>query len=201
MKVFRQTSLYQFLLFCERNNISKNVLDCGAGGDLPPLALFAQHGYKTAGIEIDQNEVIEAKKYGDNNNISLNIEQGDMRELPFENESFGAVYSWNSIFHMKKIDIEKAINEMKRVLKSGGLMYVNLLSIDDDECGEGTCIGNNEYKQEERDKVVIHTYYEDDEGDKYFDGMELVYKQKRVIYRDWKGQRYKIAYIDYVMKK
>ncbi|MHA1435593.1 MAG: hypothetical protein ACTSO7_17270 [Candidatus Heimdallarchaeota archaeon] len=38
---------------CNKIEMEKTVLDCGAGGRRPPLALFYKDGYKTAGIEDD----------------------------------------------------------------------------------------------------------------------------------------------------
>ena len=39
--VFRQNQLYTFLLYCNDIEIKKEVLDCGAGGNCPPLAIYA----------------------------------------------------------------------------------------------------------------------------------------------------------------
>ena len=42
---------------CNKINLEKTVLDCGAGGRRPPLALFYNDGYKTAGIEILDSQI------------------------------------------------------------------------------------------------------------------------------------------------
>ena len=39
------------------------------------------------------------------NKMQLNIFGGDMRGIPFANESFSFVYSYNAIFFMTKPDI------------------------------------------------------------------------------------------------
>ena len=63
----------------------------------------------------------EAIDYAKQHKLELPMRIGDMRSLPFEDNYFGYVYSWNTIFHMTKLDIKKGVNEMIRVLKPGGL--------------------------------------------------------------------------------
>ncbi len=78
-----------------------------------------------------------------------------MQSLPFEDASFSFVYSYNSIFHMKKQQIAVAIKEIKRVLKPGGLCFVNFLSTADSEYGVGEQVGAGEFVQSEHGRNVI----------------------------------------------
>lgn len=199
--VFRQTQLYKFLQYCNESELEKVVLDCGAGGNCPPLALFAEHGYKTYGVELFDSQIEKAKKFEKEHGLILNIIKGDMKKLPFEDKAISYVYSWGSIFHMKKTDIEKSINEIKRVLKPGGLCFVNFLSLDDFRNGEGKKIGEGEYLQEEDGSEVIHSYFEDNEAESFFNDMEFVYKEKRVFERIYEGKKIRQGYIDYIVKK
>lgn len=108
-EVIRQIPLYRFLKYCNETNMEKSVLDCGAGGNCPPLSLFADYGYKTTGIEFDEGQLRETEKFSQKNRYSLNLEKGDMRNLRFDDNTFSFVYSYNSIFHMSKEDIQKSI--------------------------------------------------------------------------------------------
>ena len=121
------TPLYKFLRYCELSSLEKTVLDCGAGGDLPPLSLFYRHGYRTNGIELSKWSLDQANRYCCEQGLLLNILHGDMRHIPFPAESYNFVYSWNAIFFMTKPDIEIALFEMARVLRNGGLCFVKLL--------------------------------------------------------------------------
>jgi ubiquinone/menaquinone biosynthesis C-methylase UbiE len=199
-KIFKQIPLYRFLMICNEESENNSILDCGAGGDCPPLSLFKYHGYETTGIELDEKQAQLAWEYGKSQNQILGIQLGDMTALPFQDECFGNVYSYNSIFHMKKVDIEKSIMEMKRVLKPGGLMFVNFLSVDDFRCGEGPCVGDNEYEQMD-DVPVIHAYFNHGEADKYFEDMSLLYKEVRVLERIYEGKLIKQGFIDYILRK
>jgi ubiquinone/menaquinone biosynthesis C-methylase UbiE len=122
--------------------LKKKVLDCGAGGDSPPLAIFHHHGYEVNGIELSEEQIKRSREFEKENGLELNISKGSMLQIPFEKESFSYVYSYNTIFHMRKSDIFKAINEIKRVLVPGGLCFVNVLSTNDHLYGEGEKFSN-----------------------------------------------------------
>jgi len=67
------------------------------------------------------NDMLEIAKARFKNNGLNNIEckQGDVGNIPFENETFDLVLSMNG-FHVFP-DKEKAFSEIKRVLKNNGL--------------------------------------------------------------------------------
>lgn len=200
--IFKQVPLYRFLDLCLQNNPSdsRTILDCGAGGDMPPLALFRMHEFKTVGIELDEKAAKAANDFGKSRGLELNIQSGDMTALAFDDGSFDFVYSYNSIFHMKKVDIEKAISELKRVLKPGGLMFVNFLSTDDFRCGEGPDLGNHQYEQMD-DEPVIHSYFGHNEADPYFEEMETLIKEQRIIQRIYEGNPIRQGFVDYILRK
>lgn len=147
----------------------------------PPLALFSEYGYRTYGIEISDSQREKALNFSQEYAFELNISAGDMRVLPFEDESISFIYSYNSIFHMKKKDIEKAIGEIKRVLKPQGILCVNFLSIDDEGYGMGKQLEKNEFLQLERGEQVIHSYYAVNEAERYFKDMEILFKETRLL--------------------
>ena len=124
------TPLYEFLRHCQNMPIDRSVLDCGAGGTDPPLQLFHEHGFATCGVDIQAEAVAQAQAFCRQRGMALNIIHGDMRHLPFAAASFGCVYSFNAIFFMTKPDVALSIREMERVLKPGGLCYVNFKSTD-----------------------------------------------------------------------
>jgi SAM-dependent methyltransferase len=199
-EVFRQVPLYRFLQVCNESQLEKDILDCGAGGDQPPLSLFYEYGYHTCGIEFDERQLGKAIQYADRKGQNLHIEQGDMRHLEFADGSFSFVYSYNSIFHMRKADILQSIGELKRVLKPGGLLFVNFLTLNDSRCGLGPQVWENEYEQMD-DGPVIHSYYRIDEADAYFTGMPILYKEDRTLERISEGEKIRQGYVDYVLQK
>lgn len=199
--IFRQPQLYRFLNFCNEEGLEKTILDCGAGGKMPPLSLFLQNGYKTYGIEISDKQIERAEAFSKEHKVNLNIANGDMRKLPFENESFNYVYSYNSIFHMKKADIKTAVNEIKRVLKPGGLCLVNFLSINDEDYRKGEKAGDGEFFRIEDGEKILHAYYDINEAEDHFKDMKILFKENRILERIYEGQKIKQGYIDYIVKK
>jgi SAM-dependent methyltransferase len=198
IEIIRATPLYEFLRQCNASPLAKDVLDCGAGGSLPPLSLFYHYGYRTCGIEIAEAAIAEARQFCAENHMALNIIRGDMRSIPFPGESFSFVYSYNAVDFMTKPDIAVSMREITRVLRSDGLCYVNFLSVDDAETWEPFC-----EKATVKDLLTSKgfAHFEDDEADVYFDAFEIVRKEKRLAETLWEGRRLKQADIGYIARK
>ena len=191
------TPLYEFLKYCEETELPRDILDCGAGGERPPLALFHRFGYTTAGIDLDPEALKKTVAFCERASVELGISQGDMREIAFPSESFSFVYSYNAISFMTKPDIAIATSEMERVLRPAGLFYVNFDSVDDPDRSE---FSDSSFLREVlRSRRFSH--FEDDEADVHFGGFTILRKQKRLIEELYEGKRIKQAYIDYIARK
>jgi len=122
--------VYSFLSFINAQHTQgeatqqRKILDCGAGGPVPPLALFHQHGFEAWGIDISDRQLDHARQFCKQQGIELHLRTGDMRCLPFEENSFDYVYEHYSMCHLSKQDTALAISEMYRVLKSQGLCFL-----------------------------------------------------------------------------
>ncbi len=162
LRVNFPSPITQLLRIIDYHPVEKKVLDCGAGGGRPPLTLFKIKGYETTGIDISKGSIKLAndfeKKYG----LKLNIREGDMRKIPFEDNSFGCVFSYNTIFHMNKKDIEKSVNEMLRVLKSGGLLYINFIWYREDMSYLGEEREPGEFWSDMEGEDTLHTCHKED---------------------------------------
>jgi ubiquinone/menaquinone biosynthesis C-methylase UbiE len=192
------TPLYEFLRRCNASPLPKMVLDCGAGGSGPPLSLFYQHGYKTFGVEIAEEPLAEAQQFCEEQKMVLDIIQGDMRQIPFPDEEFSFIYSFNAIDFMTKPDISVAMGEMTRVLKPEGLCYVNFLSVDDEETWEPFCETASSLRLLKSKRFA---HFEDDEADVYFEGYEVLRKEKRLTDKLWEGKVRRRAEIEYIARR
>lgn len=200
--VFRQNQLFTFLLYCNDIELDRKVLDCGAGGNLPPLAIFSEHGYKTYGIDISPEQIDLAKKFEVEHNLELGIKEGNMKSLPFGDNSISFIYSYNSIFHMSKEEIGIVVKEIYRVLPKDGLAFINFPSTSDFRATMGEKIRDGEYLQEEHGEKILHSYFEENEAENYFDGFKVIYKEKRI--RDGyarKDVKITLGFIDYIIEK
>ena len=178
------------------------MLDCGAGGRRPPLALFHEYGFKTTGIDISTSQIEASKEYEKKHNMDLNIIQGDMLDLKFSDESFTCVYSFNSSIHLSKKDTRKAVDEMLRVLKPGGVMYINFIwepakqMYLGEERAPGECwmMGRN-------GEMVRHTLFSEEEADEIMKGTEVLLKSKEELTMKYGEELLDDAYIHYYVRK
>jgi ubiquinone/menaquinone biosynthesis C-methylase UbiE len=194
---------YNLLSYISERNINGPILDCGSGGPNPKQALLAHIGFDTTGIELYEERLNMAQEYAKQHKMDLPMQLGDMRDLPFESNYFGCVYSWNTIFHMNKVDIKTALNEMIRVLKYGGLCFVNLFSIDSEFYGEGEEQNPGECIQFEGDEKIMHTFLTDEESDGLFQDLDvdILFKEKRISHKKVEDRVIKDSYIDYIVQK
>jgi ubiquinone/menaquinone biosynthesis C-methylase UbiE len=174
--------LYDFLALIQSSTLEKRILDCGAGGPSPPLSLFAEYGFEAHGIDISPSQIEKAELYGKANDLILNLREGDMRSLPYSDESFSFVYTQNSLCHLTKEDARTSIAEMARVLKPDGYLMVDFMSVDcsfygEDSLGVQINPGEFQYMDEEGEKV-LHAFYKDEELDSLFHNLEFIKKVK-----------------------
>jgi SAM-dependent methyltransferase len=197
MEVIWATPLYKFLRHCNASPLERKVLDCGAGGSRPPLSLFYQFGYRTYGLEIARDALEKADDFCREHSMPLNILRGDMRSIPFANETFSNVYSFNAIFFMTKPDIRIAMREMERVLRCGGLCYVNFVSVDDpdDRPFCETAPARDLLKSE---RFAKHA---DEEADVYFEGFHILRKEKQYVEKVHGSGILKQVYLEYIVQK
>jgi SAM-dependent methyltransferase len=91
------------------------------------LAWASRQGAHAYGIDISEPTVIQARaafETGPNLRRRLRGAIADVRDLPFRDASFDAVYSMGTIEHFD--ETERAIAEMARVLKPGGRAIVGV---------------------------------------------------------------------------
>lgn len=99
---------------------NQKILEVGCGYG-PLLKLLSDMGAIVVGTEVDSKSLTIAKKLLKNTKrIKLVSVKNSL--LPFENNSFDSVILFDVIEHVK--NPLEMINECKRVLKKGGILYV-----------------------------------------------------------------------------
>lgn len=72
-EIFKEILLYRLLMYFNDRNMEKVVLDCGIGGNYPPLALFYEYKYFTNGIEMDLGKIEKSNNYSKKNGQQLKV--------------------------------------------------------------------------------------------------------------------------------
>lgn len=100
-------------------------LCCGMGRHSLSLA---EKGYEVTGMDLSDVLLDEAKK--EDGAEKIRWVQGDMRELPFEDEAFDAVVNLFTSFGYFKEDSEhvRVLKEIRRVLRPGGRFIIDFMN-------------------------------------------------------------------------
>lgn len=106
---------------------SSRVLEIASGSGGPAVFMVKETGCHLTGLEYDKNGVDNSLKLAEANGLTKKMEflHGDASEkLPFEDDSFDAVFTIDAINHLK--NRENVLKEFYRVLKPGGrLLYTD----------------------------------------------------------------------------
>jgi len=191
--------VYGFLSFIHSRHSDETpmqlkILDCGAGGKVPPLAIFAQQGFECWGIDISDEQLDKANAYCTEHEIELHLQKGDMRQIPFNDATFDFVYEQYAMCHLSKSDTALAIREMHRVLKPGGLCLLGFIST---SCFPKLSFGKEqapgEYYGKEGEEQSLHSLFSDQEIDALLTDWEVLSKQKNVAYQQGMSQKPSLA--------
>lgn len=102
------------------------LLDVGTGKGAMSENL-AKRGYKVVTVEYNEERLLQTKSDFEEKGIdNVLFLKGDAKNLPFLDETFAAVTCYNAVHHFD--DPVKAIKEMERVLKRGGIFIVTELN-------------------------------------------------------------------------
>ncbi|MCT2535153.1 class I SAM-dependent methyltransferase [Aquibacillus koreensis] len=96
------------------------VADLGCGDGFGTLKLH-EAGYRVVGVDLSDEMILKAK----NRVEDIAFFQGDLLQLPFQNDAFTGLMAINSLEWTEKP--LKGLNEMRRVLQSGHLLCLGLL--------------------------------------------------------------------------
>jgi len=98
------------------------VLDvgCGTGLHSQMLAFLVGRNGLVTGVDYSEEMVREARRRAESSGLRLEYRQGDANDLEFEDDTFDRVWAASLLQHLEYP--KRAVREMVRVLKPGGLM-------------------------------------------------------------------------------
>jgi SAM-dependent methyltransferase len=103
------------------------VLDvgCGLGRHLHYLGT---QGFRLAGVDISPTSIQISREVCAEHHFPFEGQVSDMTYLPWADATFDAAFSIATIHHHRRAGIQQALAEIRRVLKVGGLVLVDLLA-------------------------------------------------------------------------
>lgn len=111
----------------KKDYVNKTICDIGFGSGRNVLFLNRQ-GFKVSGIDVTEEIVNKVKKdVEDHGVIGADLRVGSNSELPFEDDSFDYLLSWNACYYMGNVmDFKMHVKEYARVLRSGGYLIASI---------------------------------------------------------------------------
>jgi len=103
----------------------RTLLDIGCNWGRWTIAA-ARAGWRPTGIDLAKKSVGAARRVAEQLGVEAEYVVGDARELPFGDESFDAVFSYSVLQHLAKEDVPRAVAEVRRVLRPGGVVWVEM---------------------------------------------------------------------------
>lgn len=111
---------YIIKMFYLHNGKGERFIDLGAGTCKLEFEL-ARRGLNITGIDISADMLSEAQNT--NESILFNMVNGDIRELPFKDNSFDcAICMYDTYNHLNAEGARRLMSECSRILKKGGMM-------------------------------------------------------------------------------
>src|SRR3989344_5770011 len=129
---------YEFLL---KNNL-KTLLDLGCGQGQDSI-YFAQQGLAVTSLDFSKQALSSF------NHQNISKMHGDMRNLPFKENSFDCIYASFSMHFFKDEERKKIIKDVHRILKPDGFFFFIAKNLKDKYYGKGTEIEPNTFLHED----------------------------------------------------
>lgn len=114
------------LLSTEQIHKDSNILDAGCGTGQTAAYLYNQFKANISGIDINSMMLMKARERFETQQVPVHLYQASIEELPFADNTFDLVLSESVLAFVQK---KKALAEIYRVLKKGGKLLANEMTI------------------------------------------------------------------------
>ncbi len=107
----------------DKDILGRDILDVGCGFGTFELNFISRGAKKVTGIEITEEDIATAKKYITDPRAEFLV--GSAIEIPFADNTFDTVVSWEVLEHIPKKTEQQMFFEVHRVLHKGGSFYLS----------------------------------------------------------------------------
>ncbi len=153
-------------------------LRCGPGRH---AVLFARDGMESHGLDASAHGVEQAARAAREAGVEVALRQGSLTALPYPDSYFDYVLAFNAVYHGTETDAVRALAEVRRVLRPGGLYQATMLSKRNVEHGRGRRIAPNTYVQPDGpgDKARAHLFADEHDLLRLHSGFRLLAAEDR----------------------
>lgn len=159
------------------------ILDVGCGAGRNSFFL-AKEGFHLIGLDISLSASRLASERNQREKTQCMFVMGTFLHLPFSEERLDAAFSSYAIENVSLEQIKKALSEMKRVVKKGGVMHITLHSPKHWRFGQGKKIANHEFVtfqmiKNKQVEIIAHFFEKEEAGRLFQDiGLKLLSVQE-----------------------
>lgn len=156
----------------------KKFLDLGCGLGRHSI-YFAQKGYEVNSVDLSQYAVDYLNSWAKKEQLNIASDVCDMLNLSFDDDTFDCIIAYNVVYHTDTQGFIKSLGEITRVLRSGGELFITLISKDTwsfQRADKYKRIDDNTILRDDDDteRNVPHFYVNIKDIKKYFNDFEFV---------------------------
>lgn len=104
---------------------ARSILDLGCGLGRHAF-FFTEKGFDVAAVDLSEEAVRSVKEGMQECNMYFPCQVADMMKLPFLDNAFDRVFSYHVISHQDTPGVQAVIDEITRVLKPGGKVFLTV---------------------------------------------------------------------------
>ncbi|MBN8703028.1 MAG: class I SAM-dependent methyltransferase [Bacteroidetes bacterium] len=167
--------VHRYIIASEEIKENSTILDIACGTGFGAFHLSKIKGSRVYGIDLSEEAITECSNLYKNSNLHFKV--GDATKLPFENEHFDYITSFETIEH--STEYSKILSEFNRILKKGGVLFLSTPNI---KVNSPTGIVTNPYHTQEFTYQEVQEIIEKEFSNFSFGGQKYTrYKKQNII--------------------
>ena len=152
----------------------RRILDLGCGNGRHGV-YFAQQGFEVSAIDVSSEALIPCREWLRLEGLDADLRCGSVDALAYATGEFDVVVSYGVLDHVHTETAIKAMEEVTRVLKNGGLLHLNLRTPESLDFGKGEEIELGTFiLTEGHEKGLAQHFFTEQEMEKLLAGYRIL---------------------------